>query len=58
MVRIKLDSGDRFGDKKLSKFNATILKFSKKIDNLFSHVFMFGNMVSESHGFVAMPVTS
>ena len=26
-------------------------------DHPFSHVFMYGNMFPESHGFVAMPVT-
>ena len=41
-----------------SNFNATILKFSKKFYNPFSHDFMFGNLFPESHGFVAMPVTS
>ena len=39
-------------------FNATILKFSEKFDHPFSHVFIFGNMFPESHGFIAMPVTS
>ena len=32
-------------------------RFSKKFDHLFSHVFIFGNMFPESHGFVAMPAT-
>ena len=40
-----------------SNFNATILKFSEKFDDLFSHVFIFVNMFTESHGFVVMPVT-
>ena len=51
----------RFGQKNRvnsSNFNATILKFSEKFDHPFSHVFIFGNIFSESRGFVAMPVTS
>ena len=36
----------------------TILQFSEKLDDPFSHVFIFGNMFPESCGFVAMPVTS
>ena len=35
-----------------------ILKFSKKFDHPFLHIFIFGNMFPGSHGFVAMPVTS
>ena len=31
---------------------------STEFDHPFSHVFIFGNMFPESHGFVAMPVTS
>ena len=38
-------------------FNYTILKFSEKFDHLFSHVFIFGNMLSESDDFNAVPVT-
>ena len=34
-----------------------ILKLSEKFDHPFSHVFIFGNMFPESHGFVAVPVT-
>ena len=34
------------------------LKFSEKFEYQFSHVFIFGYMFPESHGFVAMPVTS
>ena len=52
---------DRFGYENWvnsSNFNATILKFSEKFNYPFSHVFIFGNMFPESHGFVAMPVTS
>ena len=48
--RTKLKQIDRFGD--------NILKFSEKFDHPFSHVFIFGNMFPENHGFVAMPVTS
>ena len=40
-----------------SKFNATILKFTETFDHPFLHVFIFGNMFPESHGFVAVPVT-
>ena len=32
------------------------LKFPEKLDYLFSHVFIFGNMFSESHGLVTMSV--
>ena len=46
MIRIELTSN----------FTATILEFSEKIDHPFSHVFMFGNMFPESHGFVVVPV--
>ena len=35
-----------------------VTKFSENFDNPFSHVFIFGNMLPESYGFVAMPVTS
>ena len=35
-----------------------ILKFAKKFYYPFSHVFIFGNIFTESDGFVAMPVTS
>ena len=57
----KLKQIDIFGDNNRvnsSNFNATILKFSEKFDHPFSHVFIFGNLFPESHGFVAMPVTS
>ena len=37
-------------------FNYTIFKFSKNFDGPFSHVFIFGNMFPESHGFDAPPV--
>ena len=50
MIRIKLTSS--------SNLNDMILKFSYKFDHLFSHVFIFGNMFPESHGFLPMPVTS
>ena len=59
--KIKVNNSiDRYGDKNRvnsSNFNATILKFSVKFDHPFSHVFIFGNMFPESHGFVAVPVT-
>ena len=38
-------------------FNCTIHKFSEKFDHPFSHVFIFGNMLPESHGFDVVPVT-
>ena len=59
--RTKLKQIDRFGDYNRvnsSNFNATILKFSEKFDHPFSHVFIFGSMLLESHGFVTMPVPS
>ena len=34
------------------------LKFFEKFDHRFSHVFIFLNVFPESHGFIAMPVTS
>ena len=59
--RTKFNEIDRFGDKNRVNsfsFNTTILKFSEKFDHPFSFVFIFGNMFSDSHGFVAMPVIS
>ena len=53
---------DRFAYKNLvnsSNCNSTTLKFSEnKFDHPFLHVFIFGKVFPESHGFVAMPVTS
>ena len=57
----KLKSIERFDDRNQvnsSNFNAMTLKFPEKFYHLFSHVFVFGNIFLESHGFVAMPVTS
>ena len=42
----------------LEKFNSTTLRFSEKIDHLFSLVTIFRNMFPESRGFDAMPVAS
>ena len=39
-------------------FYSHALRFAKKLEQQFSHVFIFGNMFPESHGFVAVPVTS
>ena len=39
------------------QFNATILKFFEKFYHQFLHVYIFGNMFPESHGFIAVPVT-
>ena len=39
-------------------FNDTTLKFTEQYDHPFSHVFIFGNMFRESHGFISVPVTS
>ena len=36
----------------------TIFKFADKFDTPFLHVFIFENLFTESHCFVAMPVTS
>ena len=58
--RTKLQYIDRFGDKNQvnsSDFRATNLKVFEKFYHPFSHVFIFGNMIPESHGFVGMPVT-
>ena len=52
--RTKLKKIDRYGDKNRdnsSNFYPTILKFSEKFDHPFSHVFIFGNMIPEIHGF-------
>ena len=38
-------------------YRSKVLKFSEKFDHLFPHVFIFGNMFPESHGFDAVPVT-
>ena len=32
-------------------------RFEQKFGHPFSHVFIFGNMFPEIHGFVAVPVT-
>ena len=42
----------------MSNFNAKTLKFSEKFHHPFSHIFIFGNMFPESHGFVVMQITS
>ena len=58
--RAKLTQISCFGGAYLvnsSNFNATILKFPEKFEHPFLHVFIFGNMFRESHGFVAVPVT-
>ena len=39
-----------------SNFNATIHKFSQKYQLKFLHVFIFGNMIPDSRGFVAVPI--
>ena len=52
---------DRFDDENRvnwSNFDVTILKFFEKFDHPFLHVFIWYTMFPESHGFVAMPVTS
>ena len=41
----------------LSIFNATTLKLAVKIDHLFSHLLIFGNIFAHGHGFDAMTVT-
>ena len=59
--RTKLKLIDRFGGKNWvnsSNFNTMTLKSSEKFDRRLLYVFLFGNMFPESHGFVAMPVTS
>ena len=40
-----------------NNFIATAPRFSEKFDHPFSHVLIFGNMFSESHGFVAVSGT-
>ena len=47
MIRIELTS----------IFIATIVNFSEKSDHPILHVFIFGDMFPEGHGFVAVPVT-
>ena len=57
----KLKQIDRFSHANwvnLSNFNDTTLRFGEKLDHPFSHVFIFGNMFRESHGFISVPVTS
>ena len=52
---------DRFGDKNRvnsGNFNAMIFILPEKFDHPFSQVFIFGNMFLQSHGFVAMRITS
>ena len=41
-----------------NNFITRTLRFSEKFGHPFSNVYIFGNMFPESHGFVAMPVTS
>ena len=41
-----------------NNFIPTIFRFSGKFDRLFSLVFIFENVFPESHGFVAVPITS
>ena len=41
-----------------SNFIATTLRFSEKFDHPLSHVFILGYRFLESHGIIAMPVTS
>ena len=42
----------------LEQFSGHDSPISEKFNHPFSHVFIFGNMFPESHGFVAMPVAS
>ena len=54
--RTKLKPIDRFGEVNgvnSSNFNATTIRFSEKFDHPFSHIFIFSNMISESHGLIA-----
>ena len=39
-------------------FNATTLKLSEIFDHPFSHLFIFGNIFAQGHGFDAVTVTS
>ena len=57
--KIKVNS--KIGDKNrvnTSNFKAKIIKLSEKLNHPFKRVFIFGNTFPESHGFVAMPVSS
>ena len=59
--RTELKQIDRFGDKNRvnsNNLNTTILKFSEKFVHSFSHVYLFCNRFPQSHGLVAMLVTS
>ena len=38
--------------------NVTSLKLAVKFDNTFSHLFLFGNIFTQGHGFDAVTVTS
>ena len=61
MAHQKLKSIDRFGHANSlnsSNFNDTTLRFAEKFDHPFSHVFIFGNIFRESHGFILVPVTN
>ena len=41
-----------------NNFSASILKFPEKFDHPFSHICIFENIFSESHGFITMAVAS
>ena len=40
-----------------SNYYDTIFKYFEKFNHPFSHMFIFGNMFPESHGFVSIQVT-
>ena len=37
-----------------ANFNMTTLKLTDKLDQLFSHIFLFGNIFAQGHGFDAV----
>ena len=39
------------------KFNASTMKLAEKFDHIFPHMFIFGNILSQGHGFEAVTVT-
>ena len=38
--------------------NAKTLELAEKFEDLLPHIFIFGNIFAQGHGFVAMTVTS
>ena len=56
-----IEENQRFGNANVidyTNFNATTLKVSKKFDLSFPHIFIFGNIFAQGHGFDAVTAIS